>query len=435
MLVLRPRRRENFIARILAKGEKLSREMIENLLREVAEERDLLEVILDSMAEAVMAASDDGTGILVNKAACQLLGLRQDDILGNNVLEVLPRGELLDLTRQCLKERTRILWQEVKVATPVERVLLLTIIPIQDSSERHKGIVMLFFDVTERKMTEEGLKQAQKLAAMTTLSAQVSHELRNPLNNLHIYTQLAERELRKIRDGDPASQEHAEAASRQLKVVRDEIQRLNDVLEEFLIAVRPTKPVFEEVDVYSLVEGILRLMDPELQKRNIRVNLNLNTDRIAPILADESQLRLAIRNLLQNAAEAIGEEGEITVGIDSRPRSITISVADTGPGIPPDFRDHIFEPYFSTKTKGTGLGLVIARRVIEDHGGRISVQSKTGRGAEFMLTIPRRRERSRLIPHHPPQRKTPSAQGEELAEAADEDEIAYSRQSPDRTDP
>jgi len=401
MLVLRPTRHENFIARILAKGEKLSRGMIEDLLREVAEERDLLQVIFNSMAEGVVAASEDGTGVLVNRAACHLLGLRQEEILGNPIQDVVPEGGLRDRIRECLRERSRILWEEVHVSAPVDRILLLTVIPMQDRSERHKGIVALFFDVTERKITEEGLKQAQKLADMTTLSARVSHELRNPLNNLQIYTQLAERELREIRDAGPNSREHGETAAGQLKVVREEIQRLNDILEGFLVAVRPSRPLLDEVDVRALVESVIRVMDPELRKRGIRANLDLRKERIPPILADEAQLRFAIRNLIQNALEAIGEEGEITIGIDIERNHLVLSVADTGPGIPEEIQEQIFEPYFSTKAKGTGLGLVTVRRVAEDHGGEVTVRSAPGEGSEFVLRIPRRRDRTRLLSHEP----------------------------------
>jgi PAS domain S-box-containing protein len=398
MLVLRPSRRENFIARILAKGEKLSREMIESLLREVADERDFLQVILNSMAEGVIAVSEDGIGILANRAASQLLGIGEDDFLGKPLLDALPEGDMRDMTRRCLEERSRILWHEVRIQAPVERILLLTVIPIQDRSERHRGIVMLFYDITERKATEEGLRQAQKLADMTTLSARVSHELRNPLNNLHIYAQLAERELRKIRreDGDPVA--HAETASEQLRVVRQEIERLNSVLEDFLTAVRPKRPILEEVDVYRLTEGTLRLMNPEFEKRDIRVNLNLSADRIPPILADEAQLRFALRNLLHNAAEAIEENGTIDINIGLDPGNIIISVIDDGPGIPEEIQDQIFEPYFTTKTRGSGLGLVTVRRVVEDHGGKVTVTSEPGHGSEFTLVIPRRRERRRLLP-------------------------------------
>jgi len=372
--------------------------MIESLLREVADERDFLQVILNSMAEGVIAVSEGGTCILANRAATQLLGIPEGDLLGGPILETLPEGEIREKTRQCLEERSRVLWQEIRLQAPVERILLLTVIPIQDSSEKYRGIVMLFFDVTERKRTEEGLRQAQKLADMTTLSARVSHELRNPLNNLHIYAQLAERELRKIEKADQKTREHIATATEQLRVVRQEIERLNSTLEDFLVAVRPKRPILEEVDVFALTEGTLRVMDPEFRSRNIRVNLNLSVDRIPPILADEAQLRFALRNLLHNAAEAIERDGEINIELGYDPGNVIISVIDNGPGIPEEIRERIFEPYFTTKTRGTGMGVVTVQRVVEDHGGRILVNSEPGKGSEFTLVIPRRRERSRLLP-------------------------------------
>ncbi len=393
-------RREGFIERILSKGEKLSRAAIESILLEVAEERDHYQVIFDSLVEGVIATDSEGTCTFLNLPARYLLGIPDDQNPGSPVLSFLPRGRFRETAQRCLRTGERVLWEEISVSVLIERILLLSIIPIRDRSKRHMGTVFIFYDVTQKKESERELARTQKLAEMTTLAARLSHEIRNPLNNLNIYTQLAERDLRLI-GKDPGSVDRTSAQAREhLKIVREEIDRLNNVLEDFLTAVRPTKPILAEVNVYSLIEGTLRLLKPELESRSANVTFESHCGDGITILADEGQLRRAVLNLIKNAEEAIDNGGEIGISLDLEDPEVVIRVKDNGPGVPEELRERIFEPYFSTKENGTGLGLVTVKRVVEDHGGTISVESKPGNGAKFEIRIPRRRDRHRLLPLH-----------------------------------
>jgi PAS domain S-box-containing protein len=401
-------RREGFIERILSKGEKLSRAAIESILLEVAEERDHYQVIFDSLVEGVMATDSDGTCTFLNLPARRLLGIPEEQKPGFPVLSLLPTGRFQEAAENCLRTGERLLWEEVPTSFPIERILLLSIIPIRDRSKRHLGTVFIFYDVTQKKESERELARTQRLAEMTTLAARLSHEIRNPLNNLNIYTQLAERDLRLIGKDTGKAGKLSEQAREHLKIVREEIDRLNNALEDFLTAVRPTKPILTEVNVYDLIEGTLRLLRPELESRRAKVTFESHCGEGVTILADGGQLRRAVLNLIKNAAEAIAEDGTIGISLDVEDADLVIRVKDNGTGIPEELHERIFEPYFSTKEDGTGLGLVTVKQVVEDHGGTISVDSRAGDGAKFEVRVPRRRDRHRLLPlHESPSRGTP----------------------------
>jgi len=395
-----------FINRILSKRDKLQAGVVEDLLLEVAEERDLLEVIFDSMVEGVIATDHQGKVIFFNSAAQTLFHLEEDTVLGRDIRELLPGGQLRDRIAQAIDSGERVYESELRVEVPVERLLRMNIIPLIDRLERFFGTVILVIDITERKANEARLEQAEKLAAQTTLSAGIAHEIRNPLNSLSIHLQLVEKQVGELcRAWEQLAQRCAEVEEPpgrrrlegNLRVIRDEVDRLDKVVKNFLLAVRPQKPNWSFVPLEPLITATLNLLEPELKEHHVRVIFEpLEREQLVPV--DEFQIRQALANLLRNSIAAMPEGGEIRIGLSLLPDRVRIELFDTGEGIPRQIQKRIFEPYFTTRADGTGLGLSVVERIIREHQGRIRLDSEPGQGTCVTLDLPLSASHTKQIP-------------------------------------
>jgi signal transduction histidine kinase len=223
------------------------------------------------------------------------------------------------------------------------------------------------------------LRRAERLAAVGRISAQITHEIRNPLNAIGLNAELLAEEIA----GLPAP-----AEARQLvAAISREVDRLNGVTEHYLRFARLPRPMREPQDLDELLGGLLDFLAPELTAAGITVERQLSS-RLAPIRGDEGQLRGAFLNLLRNAREAMPGGGRITVKTRPVQGGVEAEICDTGEGIPPDDLTRIFEPFYSTKERGTGLGLAFTQKVVEEHGGTIQCESALGHGTVFTLRLP-----------------------------------------------
>jgi signal transduction histidine kinase len=225
----------------------------------------------------------------------------------------------------------------------------------------------------------QALLRAERLAAVGRISAQITHEIRNPLNSLGLNAELLAEEL--AQRGSAEARGLVEAISR-------EVDRLNGVTEEYLRFARLPKPVMAREDLNDVLGGLLDFVAPEMAAAGVAVRRELAA-RLPPILADEGQLRAAFLNLLRNSREAMASGGTVTVR--TRPAGgdgVEAEVEDDGPGIPAETLDRIFDPFYSTKAGGTGLGLAFSLQVVEEHGGSIRCRSEPGRGTAFVVRLP-----------------------------------------------
>ena len=261
----------------------------------------------------------------------------------------------------------------------------------------------------ELQATQERLVQSERLATIGQMSAKVSHEVRNPLGSISLNAELLEDELQALPED-----RRAEAASL-LAAIRSQVDVLSAVTEEYLRFARLPRPKLEAAAVAPLIEELAEFVRGELRGRRVRLDVTV-PDGLPPVRLDPGQIRRALLNLVRNAAEAMPEGGSIIVRtgllgqkaegkrqkaeggtpVDSSGLpsagclvpSVFIEVRDTGPGVPPENLDKIFEPFFSTKEGGTGLGLAIARQIAMDHGGVLTCESSPGGGAAFCLILP-----------------------------------------------
>ena len=301
---------------------------------------------------------------------------------------------------------------EFEVHYPRQRFLRLYAAPLDGEAAGSAGVALILHDATEaRQQTFEAI-ESERIQALTLLAASVAHEIGNPLNALHIHLQLMEREVKKLKPG--GSRFGARAAKVQkfvaemdttdsvrkledyLAVAKGEIHRLDYIITQFLQAIRPVPPQLKPGSLNEVVEKTLELLQPELDNRGLSVKQKFAA-RLPLSPLDAVQIQQALVNLIKNAMQAMTKNGTLTLQTGEGADGVWVSVADNGGGIPPEQLNQIFEPFYTTKKKGTGLGLMIVQRIVRAHGGRIELESHVGRGTTFRLWLPLHERKPRLL--------------------------------------
>jgi signal transduction histidine kinase len=310
----------------------------------------------------------------------------------------------------------RVVRHELEVLFPRPRFLRLFAAPV-DGEGSSSGVALILHDATEaRQKTFEAI-ESERIQALTLLAASVAHEIGNPLNALHIHLQLIERELRKLLSLGPSLEpqaalarprrmqaparlvevgESARKLEKFLAVAKGEISRLDYIVTQFLQAIRPTQPQIRPSSLNQTVRETVELLRPELENRSLVVEEKL-ARQLPEAAFDPAQIKQALVNLIKNSMQAMTHGGVLTLETGLAGDEVWVAVADTGGGIPRQQLNRLFEPFYTTKQKGSGLGLMIVQRVVREHGGRIEVETHLGRGATFRLWLPQHQRRPRLL--------------------------------------
>jgi len=245
------------------------------------------------------------------------------------------------------------------------------------------GLGFIFYiqarHLTEVRRLEAEVERRERLSALGNLAAIVGHEVRNPLNAISMGLQRLRREFRP--QGEP------DEYARMMELMQGEVKRLNGIVEEFLSLARPVPLKLESVRVEELLREVATLVGADAEHRRVHLSVRIPAD-LPEVRLDPNYLKQVLLNLVMNGLEAMPHGGALTLGALASRNSVTVTVEDTGQGIAPDLLPTIFEPYVTTKTKGMGLGLAIARKIVEAHGGRIDVGSRPGEGTRFAITLP-----------------------------------------------
>ena len=228
---------------------------------------------------------------------------------------------------------------------------------------------------------QERLREANRLAAVGTMSAQIAHQLRNPLTSIQLYVQLLEDELRQ------SSASGSGEALNLVELVLNELKALVEITDNYLQYARLPEPEPAPVDVNRAVGELVRFLRPEFARKGITVSARL-PDGLPAVRADRRLLRLALMNLLKNAIEAMGPGGRLRVKTCQQNGSVEIHVADTGSGIAASEAERVFEPFYTTKDSGSGLGLSLSRQIVEKLDGSLTFQSMVGLGTTFVVRLP-----------------------------------------------
>jgi PAS domain S-box-containing protein len=355
--------------------------------RTLEQVKGLARNILQSIPTGVLTINPSGVITAVNPTAEAVLNRAAEDLLGNFYESVFAEGETIRaVIEEALKYHQHVSQKDLTYESQdrTSRTIRVSTADLTGDDAEPAGVILQAQDVTDWLALEQRVRVADKLAALYTLSAGVAHELRNPLSAMDLNLHLLEEELRE-------SASLPEQGARYLHVLNAECRRLSVILDNFMKFARPGSVGLHEVDLSSLIEHIMALMQFEAEERKIRLEQALE-EPLPSVLGDETAISQVLVNVVVNAFHAMPNGGICRVAAEARHANgthwLVVSVKDTGIGIKKEDLARVFEPFYTTKSSGTGLGLAIAYRIMDDHGGTIQISSTPGIGTTAMLTFP-----------------------------------------------
>jgi signal transduction histidine kinase len=346
-----------------------------------------------------------------------LLGVSEAIAEGQPVSRYLPDLDWEKLSHFDKAGGPGVTRHEFELKYPHARLLSLYAAPLDGDAIGSSGVALILHDITEAQLKTHEAIESERVQALTLLAASVAHEIGNPLNALHIHLQLMERQLTKLvaavrgaagagsssvgrkAKPDPAALDAIEITQKlekYLAVSKGEIARLDYTVTQFLQAIRPSPPQFRLASLNDVVKETLDLLRPEIENRGITIKEKL-ARQLPSSPMDPAQIKQALVNLMKNAIQAMTKGGVLRLQTDPGVDGVVVSVADTGGGIPQEQINRIFEPFYTTKKKGTGLGLMIVQRIVRDHHGRIYLESHVGKGTVFRIWLPLYERRTKLL--------------------------------------
>lgn len=355
---------------------------IDTMFKNLINMKGFTERILESMNSGAIILGPDGVVRYANQEVRMMLGLQFAE--GRNILE--DKDKLPEKFYEIISDvlDTNITHEHTKIRLKTggkTRTLTINAFPFRDEAGRNIiGIACFIKDVTQITELEEQLMRADKLSALGVLAAGIAHEIRNPLTGMKMIVQLLESDFSE-------DDSHREP----LDIIQREIDRLESIIGNLLDFARPSKPKTVDVAPADVVDDCYKLIKNQLNKQHIVFERNI-TDDCPLVTVDPDQLKQVFLNIMTNAIQAIGKDGKLSVNIEHIEERVKIAFDDTGCGIPHEKVREIFNPFMTTKEDGTGLGLSMAQRIVEEHGGSIEVQSTLGEGSSFIVYLPEKKD-------------------------------------------
>jgi signal transduction histidine kinase len=400
-----------FLEKLIERLGRIGPEDVQNYFLRLAQEKGFLETVFNAIQEGVIVTDSKGRITYLNDAACALFGLEAGEAIGKRLDERIGGLDWRSLTQSGGPVS-----HDVEIFYPQNRFINFYVVPllieqreavagttpprggeggthhrpVATASPEEVGHVMILRDITESRRSAQQTIESERLNALRLLAAGVAHEIGNPLNSLHIHLQLMERSVQKLHDGEKTELQES------IDVARSEVNRLDSIVTQFLKAIRPSRPQLRPENVNTIVEESVRFFTPELQDREIVVEQELRSD--LPLLQlDRDQMKQAFYNVIKNSVEAMHRHGTLRIRTDVADTHVIVRFEDSGGGMSAENLSHVFEPYFTTKPSGSGLGLLIVRRIVREHGGELSIESSQGKGLNLTIRLPFIDKRIRML--------------------------------------
>ena len=404
-----------YFKRVREKISKLSHEQLRELLDSVSDENEIFTSIFESLSAGLLIVDRSWKLLLANKAAERYLPLsiRLDDAK----FETVPLPRLVDdeqiaaFLGDCFENNRLNVSDEFTLVTAggSMRFVVITVLPLVKKYEM-AGAIISVRDITEKRNQEILLRRMENLAGLTNLAAGMAHEIKNPLGAIGIHVQLIQKAVKKSRDENGLLPDK-KFIEDHLAIVNEEIDNLNKKVMDFLMAVRPVNAQLALVDVGKILSDTASFIAPEFHNNGIDVQTDISNENMR-LLIDEKLFREVLVNIAQNSLYAIQEKfpecsseracetckGIFVVASFVKDDAYVITISDNGIGMSEDTAAHIFEPYFTTKANGTGLGMTMAYKIIKEFSGDIRVKSMRGEGTTFTITLPVPQTDKKLLP-------------------------------------
>lgn len=336
----------------------------------ILNDKNYREQILNSLSVGIITLNDQKRDVTLNNTAKHLLNLDEEQV--KNFLFTKAEGDNQEfweiVAAKESHKHTKVTFQ----ANYERRILLVSQVGLVDQKQDTIGRVINFIDITETEELEKRMHQSEKLALVGEMAADAAHEIRNPLAVVHGFLSLMNQSLSESNK----DQFH-------LPLIMKEIERINVIIEEMLLTSKPGAPITREVYIEEIIKEFLPLIVESSEDIHFSIQLNQT-----PVNVDVKQIKQVFHNMIRNSIEAMGGKGKISITSQVEDNFYKIYMRDNGPGIPEQVLETMFEPFSTSKENGTGLGLVIVKRIIENHQGTIKLLNSTEEGTTFQISIP-----------------------------------------------
>ena len=355
---------------------------LKNLVNKAIEEEDILFTLFDSLEDGHLIMNRNSVVVFANQKARSTIPYKRSSrsIEGLYIDDCITDRDMCRFIKSVLKGEERSEDRDFSIQSGNEvRVYRVSFNRINTDRECYVDVVIR--EITDSIRKETRLRRSESLASMTTMAAGVAHEIKNPLAAMKIHTQLMRKTFQK---NGSMTLDQAESF---LSVLEEEIEHLNKIAVDFLFAVKPMEVELKKESINDIVSDILSFLEPEAEDKKVIVESKLSSF-IPNIELDSRLVKQALLNLIQNAFAAMEGGGKLTVVTKLNGDYVSVRISDTGCGIDEDKLGKIFEPYYTTKASGTGLGLTLVYKIMKEHHGDIHVSSRKGEGTTFELEFP-----------------------------------------------